>query len=445
MDLFKKPDAINSIVKTIDPVHLAYSKQNKEYNKYFLSLNLDVLNFMKTLNKLHKRKKAPTLYETLYKKNETNKYIYERDIQKTFNKLRKMTDNKYVPKELMDKFKFNIDIREKKFNKKSSKKNDGTEIRNKIKVNDNFFNEITLDPGRYDPKYSLIFKKTPNIYFEKYKQNNSCDIIQLKNEDVTYNEINKENDALNKQKDKIKEKLDKLNQKEKNIDTDKKLLSLNDIDKFKKINNNSMNRIMSSNYSKGGEQNKKIFSSSMISFTPGELLQPKINTVNLKLFNKTQNSNFFQKINLKKNKNRKNSADAQSKKIEFNYISNKKNNTFIEEKMIPKLDRCQSCKNSNMKIFSFNKMRSRKKNLFRVKQDSRRLIYSPDCEIYTAKEIKLKLKYEKFQNFKKYAVNKIIRNYNYFSPKDYFIFDINRKNKTNDKNYINNINEKYNI
>ena len=183
----------------------------------------------------------------------------------------------------------------------------------------------------------------------------------------------------------------------------------------------------------------------MISFTPGELLQPKINTVNLKLFNKTQNSNFFQKINLKKNKNRKNSADAQSKKIEFNYISNKKNNTFIEEKMIPKLDRCQSCKNSNMKIFSFNKMRSRKKNLFGVKQDSRRLIYSPDCEIYTAKEIKLKLKYEKFQNFKKYAVNKIIRNYNYFSPKDYFIFDINRKNKTNDKNYINNINEKYNI
>ena len=64
----KPPDAINNIIKTINPVHQAYSKQNKDYNKYFLSLNLDVLNFMKTLNKLTKKKVSSSLFETLYKK-----------------------------------------------------------------------------------------------------------------------------------------------------------------------------------------------------------------------------------------------------------------------------------------------------------------------------------------------------------------------------------------
>ena len=88
MDKEKVPDPINSIIKTINPVHHAFSKQNKDFNKYFLSLNLDVLNFVKILSNLNKKKSTTSkLYESLYKKNETNKYVYEQDIQKTFNKL----------------------------------------------------------------------------------------------------------------------------------------------------------------------------------------------------------------------------------------------------------------------------------------------------------------------------------------------------------------------
>ena len=103
----KAPDPINSIIKTINPVHPAFSKQNKDFNKYFLSLNLDVLNFVKTLNRLQKKKLSSSkLYELLFKKTDTNKYVYEQDIQKTFNRLKKMTDNKYLPKDLVDKFKF---------------------------------------------------------------------------------------------------------------------------------------------------------------------------------------------------------------------------------------------------------------------------------------------------------------------------------------------------
>ena len=76
MDTEKASDTINSIIKTINPVHQAFSKQNKDFNKYFLSLNLDVLNFVKILSNINKKKLTPSkLYESLYKKNETNKYV----------------------------------------------------------------------------------------------------------------------------------------------------------------------------------------------------------------------------------------------------------------------------------------------------------------------------------------------------------------------------------
>ena len=122
MNFSKAPDPINSIIKTINPIHSSFSKQNKDYNKYFLSLNLDVVNFVKTLNQLDQKKSVPDIYETLYKKNETNKYVYEQDIIKTFNKLKKLKDNKYLPKSLMDKFKFKYFGMEKP-DKKEKKKN----------------------------------------------------------------------------------------------------------------------------------------------------------------------------------------------------------------------------------------------------------------------------------------------------------------------------------
>ena len=410
MFLDETPDTINTLIKTINPMHSSFSRQNKELNDYFLSFNLDIFNFMKTLNKLHKRQKSPSIYETLFKKNDT-KYIYDKDIQKTFFKLRNMPDNKYIPKELMDKFefKFDKDKNEKNKEKKMYIQNKVEKVKNKIKISDDFLNEITLAPGRYDPKYNLIYKKTPDIYFEKNKHIILNDLVSSKiDNEKKFGEINKKG---------------------------KNFLSLNDIDKLEKIDN----KIISSSLKmKTPNQNKKNFSASMTNFKTNKLIQP-----NLKLLNKTQRSNFTSKINLKKSY--KNSS-LYLLNNDLNFFSNKNNNKFISEKKV--LKRSKSCENSNKKIFSFNKMLGRKKNLFGIKAiNISDLIFpkKPKREIFSPREIKLKLKKERFQNFKKYAVNKIIRNYNCFSPRDYFIFDINEKNKKNDKKYINNIYIKYQL
>ena len=93
-------------------------------------------------------------------------------------------------------------------------------------------------------------------------------------------------------------------------------------------------------------------------------------------------------------------------------------------------------------------MKGRKLDLFGTKEINRSDLVTPKRskrELFSPREIRLKLTKKKFQNFKKYAVNKIIRNYNYYSPRDYFIFDINEKNKKSDKKYINNIYTKYHI
>ena len=436
MDLYKTPDTINTLIKTINPVHEALSKQNKELNGYFLSFNLDVANFMKTLNKIYKRQKAPSLYDTLYKKSDT-KYIYDKDIQKTFNKLRNMQENKYIPKELIDKFKFKFDkdIKEKNKEKKIFRKNKIDEMKNKIKIADDFLNEITLAPGRYNPKYNLIYKKTPDIYFQKNKNIILNDLISAKNDDKKYR---RENGKLNN----LKKKFNKINQKDNNNNKNRKnFLILNDIDKlynFKKKDK----RIISSNFMNNiNNKNKKNFSTSMTNLKTNKLIQP-----NMKLLNKTHSSNSFHKINLKKNY--KNSS-LYLLNNDLNYISNKFNNAFISKKIVIKRSKSyNNYNNSNKKILSFNKMKGRKLDLFGTKEINRSDLVTPKRpkrELFSPREIRLNLTKKKFQNFKKYAVNKIIRNYNYYSPRDYFIFDINEKNKKSDKKYINNIYTKYHI
>ena len=436
MDTEKASDTINSIIKTINPVHQAFSKQNKDFNKYFLSLNLDVLNFVKILSNINKKKLTPSkLYESLYKKNETNKYVYEQDIQKTFNKLKKMKDNKYLPKNLLEKFKFKfIDLDKPKKEKKKVLHDDQNlkYIKNKIKVNDNFYYEITLDPGRYDPKYNLIFKKTPNVYIEKEKKKKNK--IINKDEDIDINKEKEEKDMKNNDingDNKYKKLFIKSRNKE------NKFLSINDIDKLKKFNNN---RIISSNTTKNNNNKKtNIFSSSMINFKPNKILTPKFQNINLKILNKTQNSSFFQHLPSVSKKNKIHSADF--KASNFQYDSNNQNT--LEEKN--ELNRCESCRN-HIRLISFDKMVGREKKKRKdLREDYRSSIYKPSYEIVSPRHIRIRTKFEKFQNFKKYAVGKIIRNYYCFSPSDYFILDINKKNKSIDKDYMNNIYRKYNI
>ena len=378
METNKASDAINSIIKTINPVHPAYSQQNKNYNKYFLSLNLDVINFVKTLNRLYHKKITANskLYNILYKKNNKNKFVYEEEIQRTLNKLKKMRDNKYIPKTLIDKFKF-MEVSEKmrnneeKINNEMNKKNKNI----KIKSSDNFYDEITLDPGRYDPKYNLIFKKIPNVFFKKYSHSN-------KNNNLNKNKKNI-NKILFEKKNEKKEK-SKSNEKNNTINIEK--------------NKNKKKRIYSTD-----SIEHKIFSSSMINFKPSKIFTPKfqnynLNIINLNKLNKTQNSNFYQKFNDLKKK------------------------------------------------ICFDKMKGRNNNLFDIKMETKNISYNPNYDVITPGfHLKNYDKKEKWQKYKKFMVGKIIRNYHYSSPSEYFIFDANKKKKydynsiTNDKNFVNKI------
>ena len=96
---------------------------------------------------------------------------------------------------------------------------------NKNKVNNIFYYGITLDPGRYDPKYNLIFKRMPDVCFEKIKNNNpnenEISSTNINNEQsLKDNGTNKEN--INKEKNKAeinpKNKFRKLNAKGRNRD-----------------------------------------------------------------------------------------------------------------------------------------------------------------------------------------------------------------------------------
>ena len=438
MNFQKSPDAINSIIKSINPIHPSFSRQNKEYNKHFVSLNLDVANFMKTLNRINKRKISNSnIYESLFKKNETNKFVYEEDIQKTFNKLNKLRDNKYLPKDLIEKFKFSEMVTKKEKKKNINSKMKSKYRKKKVQIKEDFYNEITLDPGRYNPRYGLIFKKIiPNIYFQKNKFNfSNNDNISIKDESTE-----KENNEVNKVNEKVKEELEQKNVIQKLIEQSKnkesKFITLNEIVKFRK---NNIKRIISSNFN-NNNKDTTIFSSSMIDFKPNNnIISHKFQNTNLKQLNRTHSSGFFQNIH----KNKKVSSANLKYDHNYNFLfeSNYRNN--FEE--VNAFNRCKSCKYTTKRIFSFNRMKGRNKNLFGGKENKENVVFNQNYQIISPIYLKGKTKYENLQKLKKHAVNKIIRNYYCFSKNDYFIFDINRKNKTIDKNYITSIYKKYNI
>ena len=151
------PDSISSIIKSINPYHYAYSKQNKKLNNYFFSLNLNVVNFIKTLEKINNTK-TKFYHQLKYNKNNDD------EIQKTFNRLEKLNYNRYLPSNLLNQIRMNN-------NEESIRKNKKYEIRKKnriwSKLDDKFYYDITLDPGRYDPKYNLVYKRIKDVYFDR--------------------------------------------------------------------------------------------------------------------------------------------------------------------------------------------------------------------------------------------------------------------------------------
>ena len=400
------PDSISSIIKSINPYHYAYSKQNKKLNNYFFSLNLNVVNFIKTLEKINNTK-TKFYHQLKYNKNNDD------EIQKTFNRLEKLNYNRYLPSNLLNQIRMNN-------NEESIRKNKKYEIRKKnriwSKLDDKFYYDITLDPGRYDPKYNLVYKRIKDVYFDR--PNTSTKKIYLENSNE-----NKEIKTKNKYKKLIIKNKNNKELKENNI--------FDNINRLSPVNNFSINKL-NTKYKLKKKYNRN-FSNTHINFNIlSRTTSPKIKPNKTAFLNNTKNKG-----------NRKIfSADI------------KKTNTDLDNKngedKEPEINRCSSCIGIHKGIVSFDKMTGRKNNVFNVLnlKEEIKNEYTPKYEI-TRPHIYIK-KFntrKSLKGFKKYVVGKIIRNY-HFSPIDYFMFDVNAKNENDindNENFRLYINQKYRI
>ena len=411
-------DSILSIIKTIKP----YSKLNTKYNKYFVSFNFNIVNYFKAIDNISKKK--------LHNKELKFKYLADKEIQKTINRLEKMNYSKYLPRALLNKMKIYNNFEEIKKNN----------IINRIKrlkkisqLDDKYYNEITLDPGRYDPKYNLVYKRTQNIRIGRPKT--TLKKYNLEKSSDNNNESN--NIKLTKGiKKKNKYKKLKIKNNEMNIGKNKDNIILSNDMKIRepfrtKYNNNfniKNNIIMNKHFS---IYNKKIQLNRTLS-------PPNIKT----------KSSISLYIN---NNNKNNIIEHKNKKIfsarnqNYNYNFDFGNNINEEENINKEMNRCSSSTGFNKGIITFDKIPGRKSNIFNIKEETKN-IYYPNYEVIRphmyVKQFTVKTN---LNNYKRYAVGKIIRNYG-FSPKDYFIFDINSKKESDiDNNFLSNINRKYNI
>ena len=399
-------DELTSIIKSIESVKFVFSKKSKDLDRYFIYKNLD--NFVKTFDKTDRSKSA---FFPLSPKN-NNKYIYENDIQKTFKLLEKIkTTNKYLPKSLREKNQQKLIKNNSENNIKNMENKSFTRMLNNIQPPENFFDRITLDPGRYNPKYNLRFKRIINTYFK-------------------YPKINLKKTELNNEKE------------------NENVISKYEYKRVKSFNKNKNKKEFNKTYSKEKKGKYSLLknyinqSSSQINININ--LVPNTKNINPKehinSFNKTSsqplniniNSKALtpknEKITLKKYYNKK-IFSATNKKHNFNL----ENKNEKEEK--DEINKFGSSIGFQKNIISFDKIRGRKKNLFEVREEIK-TTYVPKYET-----IRPKMRIKEFnlrkslRSFKKYAVGKIIRNY-HCTP-NYFIFDINQnKNIERDYRYI---------
>ena len=262
-------DSIFQIIKTIKPVHyaFAYSKQNKDYNKHFLSLDLNVINFFKNLDKINKTN--TNFHQNDFKKIKNYKYIVDGEIHKNLNLLEKKNYSKYLPRTILNKMNIiNNDEEEEHLENGKKTKN----VENKIKklkfiskLDERYYNGITLDPGRYDPKYNLIYKRTKDVFIGRPKTS----YINHNN-----NEINYENTKEKKNLHNLKTKL------------------IEDIKDNKTVYNKRY--INNTNYKKN---NNIIKSSSQYNFKTSRFSRSSMNRFNI-VFNKNtyKNNNIQKKI-----------------------------------------------------------------------------------------------------------------------------------------------------
>ena len=423
-------DNIITIVKTLKPIKNIYSKQNKDFDKYFHGLSLKYLvDHMKIQKKYN-----PYLNPGESLDEPDNNSIMNINFKSTFNYLDELNTLKSLP--TIKKLSNNIKIIKNKIKGKKSKKilekKKQDEISNLIRKK-MWDENVTLDPGRYYPKYDYIRKKIPCAFIGKPKITEEDYTIQneekkeetekkIKKEKINIQEKKEENDNINNKDIKNANPKNKIVLNE--SDSSKILLDKinSNLDSPKKNNMNNRSNILypSANKKMKISQKTDKFSSSIIKHQ--NTASSWSNTLELDS-SKKLNEQYKTRDN-----NRNISLENSSK---FNYYSTQKINF--------KTNKRYSLKNmsmSNLKCpIIFDKMQGRDEldELDKKSKAVYRINYNPDYNALRPHIPTIKFKsVRQYQDFKKYINGKIIRSY-WYNPQQYFVFEY-KENKENDMN-----------
>jgi hypothetical protein len=423
-------DNIITIVKTLKPIKNIYSKQNKDFDKYFHGLSLKYLvDHMKIQKKYN-----PYLNPGESLDEPDNNSIMNINFKSTFNYLDELNKVKSLPtiKKISNNIKIIKNKTKGKKNKKILEKKKQDEISNLIRKK-MWDENVTLDPGRYYPKYDYIRKKIPCAFIGKPKITEEDYIIQneekkeetekkIKKEKINIQEKKEENDNINNKDIKNANPKNKIILNE--SDSSKILLDKinSNLDSPKKNNMNNRSNILypSANKKMKISQKTDKFSSSIIKHQ--NTASSWSNTLELDS-SKKLNEQYKTRDN-----NRNISLENSSK---FNYYSTQKINF--------KTNKRYSLKNmsmSNLKCpIIFDKMQGRDEldELDKKSKAVYRINYNPDYNALRPHIPTIKFKsVRQYQDFKKYINGKIIRSY-WYNPQQYFVFEY-KENKENDMN-----------
>ena len=423
-------DNIITIVKTLQPIKNIYSKQNKDFDKYFHGLSLKYLvDHMKIQKKYN-----PYLNPGESLDEPDNNSIMNINFKSTFNYLDELNKVKSLPtiKKISNNIKIIKNKTKGKKNKKILEKKKLDEISNLVRKK-MWDENVTLDPGRYYPKYDYIRKKIPCAFIGKPKITEEDYIIQneekkeetekkIKKEKINIQEKKEENDNINNKDIKNANPKNKIILNE--SDSSKILLDKinSNLDSPKKNNMNNRSNILypSANKKMKISQKTDKFSSSIIKHQ--NTASSWSNTLEL------DSSKKLSEQYKTRDNNRNISIENSSK---FNYYSTQKINF--------KTNKRYSLKNmpmSNLKCpIIFDKMQGRDEldELDKKSKAVYRINYNPDYNVLRPHIPTIKFKsVRQYQDFKKYINGKIIRSY-WYNPQQYFVFEY-KENKENDIN-----------
>ena len=423
-------DNIITIVKTLKPIKNIYSKQNKDFDKYFHGLSLKYLvDHMKIQKKYN-----PYLNPGESLDEPDNNSIMNINFKSTFNYLDELNKVKSLPtiKKISNNIKIIKNKTKGKKNKKILEKKKQDEISNLVRKK-MWDENVTLDPGRYYPKYDYIRKKIPCAFIGKPKITEDDYIIQneekkeetekkIKKEKINIQEKKEENDNINNKDIKNANPKNKIILNE--SDSSKILLDKinSNLDSPKKNNMNNRSNILypSANKKMKISQKTDKFSSSIIKHQ--NTASSWSNTLEL------DSSKKLSEQYKTRDNNRNISLENSSK---FNYYSTQKINF--------KTNKRYSLKNmsmSNLKCpIIFDKMQGRDEldELDKKSKAVYRINYNPDYNALRPHIPTIKFKsVRQYQDFKKYINGKIIRSY-WYNPQQYFVFEY-KENKENDMN-----------